>query len=324
MKKAFTLLAAVLLLFAVPFGALAAGEEKIVAKGIDVSYANYGNGKTVDFNKAKADGIRFVIIRAGYSGKGLSNTQKETLPDTHFELNCKNAAAAGLKIGVYYYSYAKTVAEAERDAADCLRFVKNKQLEYPIYYDMEDEKCQGGLTTRQRTDIALAFTRKVQQAGYMAGVYANKNWFTNYLDLNAIQKECEIWLAHYPRSDKPDIDYSAYGLWQYASDGKVNGLYLNGQKTNVDVNVAYRDYPTLIRIKGLNGFAKNTYKPAAEKQDINCDGVLDLKDAALLARYTAGQSNLELNASVVSYNGSGAPANLKNVVELVRRLLEQN
>lgn len=109
MKKAFTLLAAVLLLFAVPFGALAAGEEKIVAKGIDVSYANYGNGKTVDFNKAKADGIRFVIIRAGYSGKGLSNTQKETLPDTHFELNCKNAAAAGLKIGVYYYSYAKTV-----------------------------------------------------------------------------------------------------------------------------------------------------------------------------------------------------------------------
>lgn len=325
MKKAFTLLAAVLLLlFAVPFGALAAGEEKIVAKGIDVSYANYGKGKTVDFNKAKADGIRFVIIRAGYSGKGLSSTQKETLPDTHFELNCKNAAAAGLKIGVYYYSYAKTVAEAERDAADCLRFVKNKQLEYPIYYDMEDEKYQGGLTTRQRTDIALAFTRKVQQAGYMAGVYANKNWFTNYLDLNAIQKECEIWLAHYPRSDKPDIDYSAYGLWQYASDGKVDGLYLNGQKTNVDVNVAYRDYPTLIRIKGLNGFAKNTYKPAAEKQDINCDGVLDLKDAALLARYTAGQNNLELNESVVSYNGSGAPANLKNVVELVRRLLEQN
>lgn len=317
MKKTFTLLVTVLLLFAVPFGALAAGEEKIVAKGIDVSSSGQG-GKT-DFQKVKSSGIDFVILAAGFSGNGKGDkpstdtSTPPTVPSTYFEKDYANAEKAGLKIGIYYYSYAQNTAEAICDAKDVLRFIKGKKIEYPIYYDLEDRTIRG-LSKQKLTEIALAFTTEIQKAGYMAGIYASLDWFETKLDYNTLSTNCEIWLAQWNSSHNLSC-----GLWQYSDTGKVGGI-----SGNVDLNYAYRDYPTLIRLKGLNGFAKNTYKPAAEKQDINCDGELNLKDAALLARYTAGQSNLELNESVVSYNGSGAPANLKNVVELVRRLLAQN
>lgn len=316
MKKFAALFLTGLLFFCLPFSTLAAGEEKILANGIDVSYANYGANKTVDFKKVKAAGYSFVIIRAGYSGRGTSETQPITQPDTHFELNYKNASAAGLHIGVYYYSYAKTVAEAERDAADCLRFLQNKKISYPVYYDMEDETYQGGLTTEQRTNIALAFTRKVQQAGYMAGVYANKKWFTNYLNLSKIAQECEIWWAQYPYSDKPDLDMSAYGLWQYASDGKVEGVTDgNGNPVDVDVDIAYKDYPSLVR--------NHTFINTENKMDINGNKTVDLKDAALCAQYIAGWDNLTLSNKVLNYNGSCKTPTLKDVAAIMRTALNE-
>lgn len=315
MKKFLAVLLTLTLFVCLPFGAMAAGEEKILANGIDVSYANYGTNKTVDFQKVKAAGYSFVIIRAGYSGRGTSETQPITQPDTHFELNYKNALAAGLRIGVYYYSYARTVAEADRDAADCLRFLQDKKISYPVYYDMEDEKYQGNLTTQQRTNIALAFTRKVQQAGYMAGVYANKDWFTNKLNLSAIAKECEIWWAQYPNSDKPDLDMSAYGLWQYASDGKVDGVTENGNLTNVDVNVAYKDYVSLVR--------NHTFINAENKMDMDGNKTVDLKDAVLCAQYIAGWDNLTVSNKVLNYNGSCKIPTLKDVAAIMRTALNE-
>lgn len=320
MKKTITVMLTLLTLFCMPLSTLAAGEEKIVARGIDVSYAQWDGNRSIDFKKVKEAGIDFVIVRIGYTNR--------VGPDDYFEKNYKAAKEAGLQVGAYWYNYATTVDQAEKDAADAIRYLKGKQLEYPVYIDMEDPSLipnqNKNLTTRQRTDIALAFMRKMQQAGYMSGVYANKNWFTKYLYKAEIDQAGEIWWAQWPYSGNPDVDLSAYGLWQYASDGKVNGVYDPKKEkglADVDVDVAYVDYPTLIKLNGLNGFAKNNYINTANKQDINGDGKTDLKDAALMAKYIAGQEGLTLSKNVVNYNGNCRSANLKNVVELVRNVL---
>ena len=167
----------------------------------------------VDFNKVKASGIDCVIIRAG---QGRETSQK----DRHFETHYKNAKAVGLKIGVYWYSYAEGVEDAKREAAACLACIKGKSFDLPIYYDLEDKTIAplGKITI---TAIALAFCSAVETAGYKAGVYANLNWFTNYIDKSKITaKDYSIWLAQW--SNKADIDCD---IWQYTSTGKVNGIY---------------------------------------------------------------------------------------------------
>lgn len=301
MKKFLSLTLTLLLLFALPFATAAAGEEKIVANGIDVSSTGQG-GKT-DFQKVKSSGIDFVILAAGFSGNGKGDkpstdtSTPPTIPSTYFEKDYANATAAGLKIGVYYYSYAQNTAEAICDAKDVLRFIKGKKIEYPIYYDLEDKSIRG-LGKQKLTEIALAFTTEIQKAGYIAGIYASLDWFETRLDYNTLSNNCEIWLAQWNSSHNLSC-----GLWQYSDAGKVNGI-----SGNVDLNYAYKDYPTLVRLTGLNGFNKS--------QDYNCDGKTDLKDATLMAHCVAGYRNLTLNA----YNGN--PPSLKNVVTLLRSVLQ--
>lgn len=302
MKKLLSVLCTLMLIFGVAVSAQAAGEEKIVAYGLDVSYAQ----GDINWKNVAADGKTFAIIRAGYTGKGA--------PDTHFEKNYAGAHAAGLDIGCYMYCYATTVAKAEQDAKDVISFLKGKRLEYPVYYDMEDSKLQA-LTTAERTAIAIAFVKYMQNNGYLAGVYANNNWLTNYLNRAEIEKECGIWYAAWQYSNKPDVDRSQYGLFQYTSQGKVNGV--NG---NVALDVAYLDYPTLIRKAGLSGQAKNTYLTTGNMQDINGDGATNLKDVALLSQYVAGWEKLSLTEKVLTANGAGKPATLKDVVALMQKV----
>ena len=261
MKKTIAVLLSIITVFSfnIKFGskALAAGEEKIVAKGIDVSY---WQGNNINWQSLKDEGVNFVIMRIG----------KNSSLDNNFEKNYNDARAVGLNIGGYWYSTATNTDKSKKDAETVLKAIEGKRFEYPIYCDMEDTSSQGNLTTAERTDIALTFVKTLQNAGYFAGVYANLNWFKNYLDSERIKNECETWIAHYISleedqtigfNEKADLkDYSNFGMYQYTSRGKMAGITEN----TVDLNVAYKNYPELIINGGYSGYPKinvNTNAP---------------------------------------------------------------
>ena len=179
--------------------------------------------QNIDFNKMKNDGIKAVIIRAGY---GRETSQKDSMFESHY----RNAKAAGLKIGVYWYSYADSVDDAEKEARACLACIGGKALDMPVYYDMEDN-FQTHLSKPTLTAIAEHFCNTVKANGYKVGVYANLNWFTNYLDYNRLKNKYSIWLAQY--NDRAELDCD---IWQNSSTGRVSGY-----GKNIDTNVIYND-----------------------------------------------------------------------------------
>ena len=179
--------------------------------------------QNIDFNKMKNDDIKAVIIRAGY---GREVSQKDSMFESHY----KNAKNANLKIGVYWYSYADSVSDAEKEAKACLECIKNKSIDMPIYYDLEDSS-QIKLGKTKLTEIAEQFCETVKKSGYKAGVYANLNWFNNYLDYNKLKSKYSIWLAQYNSENELSCD-----IWQNSSMGKVSGY-----SGNIDTNVIYND-----------------------------------------------------------------------------------
>lgn len=204
-------------------------------KGIDVSTYQ----SSVDFSKVKAAGYDFVIIRAGY-GRYIS--QK----DTQFETHYKEAKSAGLGVGAYWYSYASTVDEAKAEAKVCLEAIKGKTFEYPIFFDLEESK-QFAKGKSFCDSIVKAFCNTLEEAGYYAGLYISRSPLQTYISSD-VAKRYALWIAEY--SSK--CNYSGdYGMWQYSSSGKVNGI-----SGNVDMDYCYTDYPTLIKGAGLNGFTK--------------------------------------------------------------------
>lgn len=211
--------------------------ESFLSYGIDVSSWQ----GSIDWKKVKADGKEFAILRAGTTnGK-----------DKYFEENYKNAKAAGIYVGCYFYTYATTEEEALKDADMLLSWLEGKQFEYPVFYDMEDEtQLQNGLTTENRTDMCLAFMDKMEKEGWFVGTYANGNWFKNYLDEKTLGESGELWYAAWTSSGEPTKDYSdKYGLWQYSAEGKVNGI-----GGNVDLDVSYKNYPEIMYKWGYNGY----------------------------------------------------------------------
>lgn len=216
-------------------------------RGIDVSRYQ-GN---IDFNAVKASGIKFVIIQAGY-GRYIS--QK----DPWFESNYKRAKAAGLDVGVYWYSYAKSSSEALQEAEVCLQAIKGKQFEYPVYLDIE-ERSQFACGKTICSQIVEAFCERLQNAGYFAGWYTYRAAIPNFTD--SVQKKYTLWIAEYANS----CAYKGAGvvdIWQDTSSLRVAGI--NG---NVDANYCYRDFPAIIKDGGFNGFPK----PVKKKPEVKVD-----------------------------------------------------
>ena len=191
--------------------------------GIDVS-KHQGSG--IDWKKVKADGVKFAIIRAGY-GKYLKQE------DPCFDENIQGAYNAGINVGVFWYSYASTAADAEKEADVCLQIIKPYQalISLPVFFDQEYEPDILKATTRVRTDCCLAFVKKIQAAGYKAGVYASYDWFMNKL-YRAELLDYPAWVAQYASKCRY-TDKNLY-IWQYTSTGKVNGI-----SGNVDQNEGY-------------------------------------------------------------------------------------
>ena len=186
---------------------------------VDISEFQQG----INFNKMKNDGIKAVIIRAGY---GRESSQKDSMFESHY----RNAKSAGLKVGAYWYSYADSVDDAEKEAKSCLECINNKSLDMPIYYDLEDNS-QTKLGKAKLTEIAERFCETIKKSGYRAGVYANLNWFNNYLDYDKLKKKYSIWLAQYNSVNELSCD-----IWQNSSTGRVSGY-----GKNIDTNIIFNE-----------------------------------------------------------------------------------
>ena len=206
-------------------------------RGIDVSVHN-GN---IDWQKVKNAGTQFAILRAGY-GRELS--QK----DSRFEENYKGAKAAGIPVGAYWYSYATTVDEARLEAEVCVQILKNKQFEFPVFFDQEEKKT---LDTGKANCSAMvrAFCDVLEKAGYWVGLYTSRSVLSTHIE-DDIKTRYALWVAEWGSK----LNYSgSVGLWQYSSEGKVNGI-----SGNVDLDICTTDFPAIIRNKRLNGFSKET------------------------------------------------------------------
>lgn len=199
-------------------------------KGIDVSSWQ----GVIDWNKVKASGIDYAILRVGYGDDIPSQDDK------YFRRNADECTRLGIPFGVYIYSYATSVAQAKSEAEHTLRLIKGYKLDYPVYYDLEDGPTTGTLSNAAIANLAKNYCDIIEAAGYWVGIYANKYWFTNKLT-DSVFNNWVKWVAQYASS----CTYAgSYDMWQYASDGQVPGV--NG---NCDVNYCYKDYPSLINSK---------------------------------------------------------------------------
>ncbi len=190
-------------------------------RGVDISKWQ----GDVNFKEVKASGIEFVIARIGY---GMYENQK----DGKFERNYKEATNNNLPIGVYLYSYALNEEDAKREAEIVLKWLNNRKLNLPVYYDIED-KSQQTISKATLTKMCEVFCERIEKAGYWAGIYANKYWLTTHLNYEYLEQKYTIWVAQY---NNTNTYKGKYDMWQYTSQGKVNGI--NG---NVDMNILYRD-----------------------------------------------------------------------------------
>lgn len=207
-------------------------------KGIDVSK---WQGE-IDWKKVKGSGIDFAIIREGLGTKSPNQI------DEKFKKNIAGAKNAGISCGAYHYSYAVSVKEAVDEARFCLENIRGYQLAYPIAFDVED-KIMLKLSTRQRTDICKAFCEEMEKNGYYVMIYCNLNWLENYLYKDELLPRWDLWLAQW-NVNRPS---HPCGIWQYSETGKIDGI-----KGNVDMNISYKNYPEIMKSKGLNGFKADT------------------------------------------------------------------
>ena len=194
--------------------------------GIDVSKWN----TVTDWNAVKNSGVNYVIIRCGYRGSSTG----ALVVDPKFEQYIEGATAAGLKVGVYFFSQAVNNREAVEEASMVLELIEDYRISYPVYLDVESSGGRAdGISVATRTEVIKTFCETIQNAGYTAGVYANKNWLTNKIDASQLGRY-KIWLAQYAA----EPTYSGrYDMWQYSESGKVTGI-----KGNVDLNISYLGY----------------------------------------------------------------------------------
>ncbi len=197
---------------------------------IDVSKHN----GYINWKKVKNDGIKFVIIRAGYGSSTI---------DERFEEYIKGAIEEDLDVGIYWFSYAISEEKARLEAVKCMEVIKpyKDKITYPIFYDLEYDsvsyaKKQGVTINKTRaTAFAHAFLKEIQKGGYIPGLYTNIDFSNNYF-FKSIQREYDLWIAQYTSR----CTYSeSHVMWQYSESGRVAGI-----SGNVDLDYYYKKYKT--------------------------------------------------------------------------------
>ena len=198
-------------------------DPKAICKGIDVSYHN----GTIDWKRVKQSEVEYAIIRCGYG------TNDKNQDDKKWEENVKGCIDNNIPYGVYLYSYADTVEKASSEADHAIRLLQGKKLKYPVYYDLEEDKLRDKISKQTIADIAQTFCDKLSAKGYTVGIYANKDWFTNYLTDSRFNNWTK-WVAQY----NTVCNYKGkYDMWQCSSTGRVPGI-----SGNVDLNYSYSPF----------------------------------------------------------------------------------
>ncbi len=227
-------------------------------KGIDVSEHN-GSDLTSPINWAavKSSGIDFAMIRTGYGGD-LDSWSEQT--DADFETNYSGATAAGLKVGVYHYSYAMDATMASQEADFCLSLLNGRHLDYPVVYDVENTKegayNQATLSADTLGQIVQTFCSKLQAAGYKTAVYSYVSFYNAHLT-SPLVAQYDTWIANTGGIASPIFSYP-YTMWQYAQD------YVSGVSGACDVDYSYVDYSS-------GGGSSGTQTPPMDPMTFLCD-----------------------------------------------------
>ncbi|MGN0368077.1 MAG: glycoside hydrolase family 25 protein [Wujia sp.] len=183
----------------------------------------------IDWNVLKQAGVTVAIVRAGYRGYGEAGRLVE---DDMFRNHIEGAKAAGLKVGIYFFSQALNYEEGVEEANFAISLVSQYNPEMPIIIDSEeiyaDDARTKDLTVEGRTDSIVGFCETVKAAGYQPMIYSNRNWFAQSLDMTRLGTY-PLWLAHY--SNQPDFPYW-YDAWQYTGNGAIEGF-----EQEIDMNV---------------------------------------------------------------------------------------
>lgn len=197
-------------------------------KGIDVSHWN----DPIDWNKVKPQ-IDFAILKMGNIGD-----KRKFWLDEDFERNYNECKRLNIPVGVYVYSYTNNLDNAKLAGQEVANYVKNLNLDLPVYIDMEDNeiKVEG---KEKLTQIVIAFNEEIEKAGKWAGVYANLDWFKNYLDRSKLIPRFTSWIAHVDYTNNQDKYKGEYDMFQYSWIGHIAGC--NGNEGKVDMNIMYRD-----------------------------------------------------------------------------------
>ena len=198
-------------------------------QGIDVSYFQH----SIDWKKVKASGVKFVIVRCGYRG----STSGKLYTDSTFMTNIKGAKAAGLEVGVYFFTEAINAKEGRAEADYCIKLIKQSgvKVTYPVVIDTENlsgaRASSAKLSKTKRTEAVKGFCERVEELGYTPMIYASTSWLNNQLNMSQLS-DYHVWVAQYYSR----VTYGGtYKCWQYTSSGKVNGI-----STRVDMNYWYK------------------------------------------------------------------------------------
>lgn len=274
--------------------------------GIDLSYWNVGQNaldySRVNFAELKADGVKFVILRLGYE----TSTTSGIKIDPSFNEFYKRARAAGLDLGVYLYSYALTYNAAKNDAQEVINYIENNGMyfEYPIYLDMETT-AQTSASASTMESICLGWCELLESKGYYPAIYS-AYWVFNSLS-SSFKSRYDFWVPAYKSNNYYDAQYTytsqpsvlggkpyakGYCMWQYSCCNYYNGNYVykgvytgtGARNTSLDLNVCYKDYPTIIKNNGYNNCAPaESAAKKALREIINSTWNIDYNDYSVNA-----------------------------------------
>lgn len=222
-------------------------ETDEVTVGIDV--AKYQG--TIDWQQLPENGVQFAMVRIGY--RTLRDGVIEE--DSNGRYNLQEAGKAGIPVGVYFFSTAISEAEAQEEAQWVANLISQYPITYPVVYDCEgfrdQESRQYGMSSEERTNVALAFLKTIKKLGYEGMFYGSKNELEMFWEMERIEKHYKVWVAQYPAEPYPATSQSSYTgehhMWQYTKEGTVPGI-----ETYVDLNLCYFGYDGIEPAKDLN------------------------------------------------------------------------
>ena len=250
MKKSFLLVFCLILLCVLTACSSAPEETQEYTMGIDV--AKYQG--TIDWAKVADHGVDFTMVRVGYRAQADGQIK----PDSNALYNLQQAQKYGIKLGVYFFSTAVSEEEAQEEADWVADFIAQYAITYPVAYDCEGygsaNSRQYGMSATKRTNVALAFLKRIEKHGYEGMFYSSKSELLSQWETPRIEDDYKIWVAQYPDSANPPLDVSSYSgthhMWQYSDEGTIPGI-----EQPVDLNFAYFGY-------------EGTAKPMSSKEPV--------------------------------------------------------